>query len=407
MNFKFWKSEKRELPQTTTSSDALAGGTIMSFLMQQQSALNISTFFRGVWLISTSVGQLPIYTKKVDSKGKTSILKNHPTTLLWTDPTTLVDMKTIQRQICKDVILKGNAYVYIKRGADGTPIALQYLQPSDVTVNYNKQTKLLRYQCSIVSNTSIPKDDMLHFKLFSDDGVIGRSVINYALGDINLTNQANAQALDFFEKGMNKTSGVIKVQSPLNEQQRNQILNTWNATYSSAKAGVTVLPGNMDYQSIQINPDEAQLLESREFNEIMICNWLNLNPAQLGFKGFTPFRDIESQNTELLSRTLMAYIAMIESELTRKLLKADEQGKVKIILDTAAYLRPNKQSEGQYYATLIDKGILTRNEARKALGYCELDGLSEIIIPYTDINQNTVGNKKGETLNEEDENNEE
>ena len=102
----------------------------------------------------------------------------------------------------------------------------------------------------------------------------------------------------------------------------------------------------------------------------------------------------------------MAYIAMIESELTRKLLKADEQGKVKIILDTAAYLRPNKQSEGQYYATLIDKGILTRNEARKALGYCELDGLSEIIIPYTDINQNTVG-KKGETLNEEDENNEE
>lgn len=407
MNFKFWKTEKRELPQVNPSSDALAGGTIMSFLAQQQSALNISTFFRGVWLISTSVGQLPIYTKKVDSKGKTSIMKNHPTTLLWSDPKTLVDMKTIQRQICKDVILKGNAYCYIQRAQDGTPIGIKYLQPSDVTVYYNKNTGLLRYNCSIVSNTAIPKDDILHFKLFSDDGVIGKSIINFATQDINLTNQANAQARDFFEKGMNKTSGVIKVQSPLNEQQRNQILNTWNATYSSAKAGVTVLPGNMDYQSIQINPDEAQLLESREFNEIMICNWLNLNPAQLGFKGFTPFKDIESQNTELLSRTLMAYIAMIESELTRKLLKADEQGKVKIILDTASYLRPNKQAEGQYYSTLIDKGILTRNEARKALGYCELENLDKIIIPYTDINQNTVGNKKGETLNEEGDNNEE
>lgn len=387
----FSKTEKRD--NTPVVTDNVSNGVIMSFLHQQQSALNVATFYRGVFLISTSISQLPIYTKKVDAKGKSSIIKNHPTQLLWSDNTTIVDMKTMLRQICKDVILKGNGYAYIERANDGTPTKLIYCQPSDVTIHYNKETQTLKYNCSPVANRPIGKEDMLHFKLFSNDGVQGVSVIAYAQSEINLCNSANEQALDFFTKGLNKTSGIINVTSPLNENQRNQILNTWNATYASSKAGIAVLPGNMSYQPLQVNPDDAQLLESREFNAADVCHWLNITPAQLGLKGYTPFKDIESQNTELMSRTLMAYVTMIESELTRKLIKSEEQGKVKIILDTAAYLRPNKQAEGQYYATLIDKGILTRNEARKALGYNSMEGLDEIFVAYTDIQQNLVTGK--------------
>jgi HK97 family phage portal protein len=156
----------------------------------------------------------------------------------------------------------------------------------------------------------------------------------------------------------------------------------------------------MDYQSLGLSPEDSQLLESRDFNQADVCQFLNISPAQLNLKGFEKFTTFEDANAELLQRTLMPYIAMVENELSNKLL-GEYNSKLKIILDTAALLRPTKQSEANYYGTIIDKGILTRNEVRQILGFNKLDGLDEIIIPYTEISQNTVGNK--DTKKEDDE----
>ena len=40
---------------------------------------------------------------------------------------------------------------------------------------------------------------------------------------------------------------------------------------------------------------------------------------------------------------------------------------------------------------MISSGILSRNEARKDLGMNEVEGGDELIIPFTDIAQNTIG----------------
>lgn len=371
----------------------LASGSVIQWLnLSQLGALNIGTFNRGVNLISNSVSQLPIYTKKKDGSGKTNIVKNHPTNLLFDDKDNIVDTVTMLRNICRNVICKGNAYMYIDRAADGTPVRLRYLESSDVTTLYQKEKQELYYQVGFIKNGSrIPPKNMLHFKLFTWDGVNGVSVLNFAKHQTDLTNTVDEQAKGFFEKGCNNISGVLTVQSVLNEKQRNQILNTWNQTYSNGKAGLAVIQGNMQYQPITINPDDAQLLESREFNQADVCQFLNINPAQLGLKGFTPYKSFEDANNELLQRTLMPYIRMIESEMSRKLLSQDERN-LKIILDTAAFLRPNKQSEAQYYGTLIDKGVLSRNEVREILGFNKVKGdfMDDMVIPYTKIQDNTL-----------------
>lgn len=383
----FSKTEKRNC------DTSVAGGTILEFLRQHDlGALNISTFYRGVQLISTSISQLPIVTKKITAKGGSSIVKNHYTNLLWKDRNNLVDKVTMIRQVIQDVIIKGNGYIYIQRGNDNIPVGLRYLPATDVTSQYKKESDTLYYQCSYIS-MRIDPEDMLHFKMWTNNGVQGISLLKYASNLVDLTNAVDLEAKDYFDKGCSNISGILKVNSQLSEKQRNQILSTWNATYSNSKAGLAVIQGNMDYQQLSNDPNTSQMLESRKYNVADVCQYLNINPAQLGLEGYSTYTSFEDANNELLTRTLMPYISMIEAELSRKLLKDDEQKNYKVILDTVAFLRPNKQTQSTYYTSLVSNGILTVNEARKELGYAEVEGGDKCIVAYTDINQNTLGNE--------------
>lgn len=402
MNWKqliFGKTEQRSIIQ----EESMSNGTILSWSgLSGLGALNLSTFYRGVQLICTSISQLPIYTKKVNGKGTSNILKNHPTNLLWDNPSSLVDRVTMIRSVVQNVILKGNAYIYIERAEDGTPLSLRYLPSSDVTINYVKERNFLCYNCSYIQNgKNLNPADMLHFMLFTFDGIHGISLLKYSVQSVDTANSTNQHAKEFFESGTNKASGILTVNSQLSEKQRLQILNTWNTTYSSGKAGLAVLQGNMSYQPLSVNADEAQMLESREFNQADVAQWLNLNPAQLGLKGYTNYTNFEDSQSEMLQRTLMPYISMIENELTRKLVPNEKN--VKIILDTTQYLRPNKKAQSDYYTALVSGGILSINEARMELGYPAIDGGETPIIPYTDINQNKVSGKQEDKKQEQSE----
>ena len=400
MNWKqliFGKTEQRSI----IHEESMSNGTILSWAgLSGLGALNLSTFYRGVQLISTSISQLPIYTKKVNGKGTSNILKNHPTNLLWDNPSSLVDRVTMIRSVVQNVILKGNAYIYIERAEDGTPLSLRYLPSSDVTINYVKERNFLCYNCSYIQNgKNLNPADMLHFRLFTFDGIHGISLLKYSVQSVDTANSTNQHAKEFFESGTNKASGILTVNSQLSEKQRLQILNTWNTTYASGKAGLAVLQGNMSYQPLSVNADEAQMLESREFNQADVAQWLNLNPSQLGLKGFQSYTNFEDSQSEMLQRTLMPYISMIENELTKKLVPNEKN--VKIILDTVGYLRPNKKAQADYYTSLVAGGILSINEARMELGYPAIDGGDEPIIPFTDIAQNKVSNQKQEDKKQE------
>ena len=56
----------------------------------------------------------------------------------------------------------------------------------------------------------------------------------------------------------------------------------------------------------------------------------------------------------------------------------------------------DKKTEAEYYSTLVNNGLMTRNEARGQLGLQPVDGGDDLIIPFTDVAQNTVNNTKTE-----------
>lgn len=99
-----------------------------------------------------------------------------------------------------------------------------------------------------------------------------------------------------------------------------------------------------------------------------------------------------------MTQTLLPYISIIESEFNRKLVGEEN---IFIDLDEREFLRTDSQSTANYYVTLVNAGILSRNEVREQLGYNKVDGADELAIPYTNTEQNTFGNKSEEEKPEE------
>ena len=376
--------EKRELEplQYISYGDALSFGCVYN----SYTAMNISSFFAATSLISNTVAMLPIkvLVSGVDGKNEN---ENHPI-LQALDNMKTISKFSLLKLIVQSVILRGNAFVFVER-SKGKVTGLRYLESGDVTINYDKIKNTLYYQCTLVSNKWIMPQDMLHFVLNSYDGVNGISLLSYAKRTLGITNASENSAKNFFENGMN-VNGILKVLTPISQKQKDEIRSSWQQAYSGT-GGLAVINANMEYQQLTLSPEDAQLLSSRQFNVADIARFFNINPLLLGGESGATYSSLEMLQNAFLIHTLQPYISMIEAEMNRKLLGENEQN-FEVILETNDLLRIDKQSQANYYKTMIDSGILSRNEVRKEIGYGSFEGGDEHTIAYSDAAQNTIEN---------------
>ena len=393
MNYrKFFGLEKEkrnnELQYVSNFSDALTFGSIFC----NTTPMNLSAVYRATELISDSIAVLPIKVQKLGEDGKNE-LDNHPIKLLFSERNSnnLLSKFNFMKLLVQSVILRGNGFALIERAEDGTVTGLKYLESTEVIINYNKQTFDLYYTVPKLTKTKhIEPINMIHLVKNSYNGIEGVSVLSYANRIIKTANATEESAKSFFDNGMN-LSGVLTVQGQLQQKQKDDIRASWAQAYSNGGQGLAVLQGNMSYQPIQINAKDAQMLESRQFNVQDIARFFGISPVLLGDLSHASYNTIEAVQQEFLVHTLQPYVTMIENEFNRKLLKPSER-KLNIILETNEILRTDKAAQAQYYSTMLTNGLLTQNEIRKELGYNPIEGGDKLVIPYTDLEQNTVDN---------------
>jgi len=386
--------EKRELTYVSCN----ASGALPFFTGNNQySAMNLSAVYRAVELISNSIASLPIKILIQDESGKNEADK-HPLNYVFSDRNTnnLISRFTLMKLLVQSVLLRGNGFALIER-ANGNVKALRYLEPNDVNIVFDKIKNKLYYDIPMLKQRVEPKE-MIHLVMFSYDGVKGLSVLQNAARSLGIAHSSENAAKSFFDNGM-MINGILKVQGPVNQKQREDLRSAWNETYTANGSGIAILQGNMDYQSVQLSAKESQMLESRQFSVTDIARFFGINPVLLGDLSKVSFNTLEAVQNEFLVHTLQPYISMIENEFDRKLLRQSEDN-LSITLETNEILRTDKAAQSNYYSTLINSGVLSINEVRKELGY---NGIGEDgdkhIIPFTDVSQNTIENNK----NKEDE----
>ena len=390
------KKEQRSAdvhPITYEDVYGISGG--FSIFKQHNSfALSLSAVYSAVELISNSIALLPIQVKFKDDKGEPQVNSEHELNLAFNNN----DMSKymIIKMMVVDMLLFGNGYALIERSG-GHVTGIRYLESNDVQVQWDKYKKKLYYTCNTVAGKIIQPENILHIYKNSRDGHTGIGVLKYAARTIDLANYTENSSLDYFAKGLNVT-GIVHAKQPMNKIQAQQALNSIEGNVNADKAYYKFLPFDIDFQPLTQNAKDAQMIETRLFNVSEIARFFNISPVLLQDLSKSSYSTVEAANLQFLTQTLLPYISIIEAEFNRKLVGEEN---IFIDLDEREFLRTDSQSTANYYVTLVNAGILSRNEVREQLGYNKVEGGDELAIPYTNTEQNTFGDKSEEKPEEE------
>ena len=261
------------------------------------------------------------------------------------------------KSMIKDCLLHGNGFAYIERDKGGKPKSIKYLPFGECNIFYNKVTGVLLYQCPRISSSMIEPVDIIHLRMLTKDGINGISILDYANSTIKL----------------------------------------------GAGAGLAVLEGGMKYTPVSSNSKDAELLETRLFNVQEVARFFNISPVLLGDLSKSSYNSIEQAQLQFVINTLAPYIAMLEQEINNKLIMPSMKYNYYIDIVEEDIIKQDKQSQANYLNTLVNSGILTRNEARKKLGYPPVEGGDELTVSFTDVNQNKVNQEDKNTDENKDE----
>ena len=373
--------------------DGIVFGTALQYngwsSYKTSQAMALSAVYRCVQVITNSVSSLPVKLYKTDTTGYKIELHNKLSYLLNKKPNSKMNSHTFYSLIVKDILMSGNAYALIIRDGQGNVIALQYVQPG--LVSPIDRIDHIEYQVAGVKGF-VRAEDILHWMGYTDNGVFGISVLTHARKTLEIADNGERQASRFFKTGC--TTGFLKFNSPSNDRQKEEMKSSWQQAVGGTDnmpAGIPVLPSNVDYTQLSVNPQDAQLLESRQFSVVEIARFFGVSPVKLFDLTKSSYNNAEQAELAFLNDTLRPLLVKIEQELETKLFSDDSYD---IKFDVAELLRADKASQGEYFTKMFNLGVLSPNDIRKILDMSPVEGGD---IHVAQINMTSIKNL--ETIN--------
>lgn len=369
-----WFKKEKPVEERSMFGDYLLYNSASTYANNK--AMLLSAVYRCTEVISDSVAQLPLEPYRIDSDGCKIKFTSHPTyNLLNREPNKNMSKFTFLKTMVVSMLLTGNAYALIDRDEKGNAKALYYI-PTELVTILKPQNITDTISYSITGMKSVVEDcNMIHILNFTSDGYEGVSTLTYARKTLGLAMDAEANAEGFFKGGAN-VAGILKSNAPLTTKQKESLKSSWNSAFNGNTGtpnGVAVLDADLDFQAVTVNPSDAQLLETRQFNVIDICRFFGVSPVKAFDLTKSSYNTIEQMQLAFLTDTLQPLLEKFEGEFQRKLYKPSEKDNVVVRFSTAPLLRADKQSQANYYNTLFQMGVMTINEIRQELDLPHLE----------------------------------
>ena len=323
-------------------------------------AMRLSAVFACLRLLSEAVATLPLDTFMREG-GTRRPYRPRPDYLTFAPPQgSRIDYLS---QVMLSLLTDGNAYILTPRNRLGVPVDLVVLDPTQVTVE-RKQGKL-RY---VVQDIELdPRMDVMHIKGMTMPGdVKGLSPIAYARETIDLGLAAQRFGASFFDNGA-LPSAVIEAPNKMSTGAADRFRETWNANHSGVGNAhrVGVLTEGAKLSKVSIQPNDAQFLETRQFQVPDIARIFGVPPHLIADASNSTSwgSGLAEQNLAFGQFALRPWTERIEDGHTRLLATHGlTEAFVKLNLD--ALLRASIKDRYETYSIGVENGIDTINECR-------------------------------------------
>lgn len=321
--------------------------------------MQLSVVYACVGVLAKAMAMMPLEPYRRDRCGHSSVAPEHPLyRLLALAPNGVVSRYTLIELMVQSMLLRGNAYAYIERDRAGSPAAIHFLPPGDVTVAASLYIDEPPTYTVAGLRDPVPARDMIHVLNYTDDGVNGISTLQHAARSIELAGYANESSTNFYKSG-GALAGVISSDVAVTAQQRAEMRQEWARL--GDKGGVAVLARGAKYAPISVTPLDAQLLESRKYSVEDICRFFHVSPQKVFDYTHSSYSTVEATELAFLNDTLLPLIVKFEQEFSRKLFTPAElaQG-YQCGFNTARLMRADKSLQNDISATVSDKNQSVR-----------------------------------------------
>lgn len=387
-----------------------AAPSTANIIVTERNATQITAFWSAINTISDTLGELPIRLIKNNDDGTQAVVTGHPSlNRLRMSPNPMMSAVVFKSTLQAHVLTWGNGYAWIRRNAMQEPFALWPLLPQntrptiiDGKLKYRTRLDMRLKEAGQQENTEMVLDaeNVLHVPALSRTGIVGMSIIGEQremLGSALATQKFGSR---FFANGAH-AGGLLSFPGKITDPDkiRTQIEQK---TGGENTHRLLVLDGDAKYQQFAVPPDDAQFLQTREFDVDEIGRMFRLPLHFLNKMGQATFNNLEMMGTHFVQFTMMPWIVRWEQEVTRKMLTEEEiLSGLLFKFNVSALIRGDIKTRSEVHAKGIQNGWVTRNEVRALEDMNPLEGLDDPLVP---LNLKAVGEDTGATDDNGDDN---
>lgn len=368
----WWK--KADAVQTLTLTDP-AGWTpeqAMSHAGEAVSAdkaMALSAVWACINLLSGTIASLPLMVYRTSKDGVRTAAKDHPLyRVLHDSPNADQTALDFWEYEVAGIELWGNAYARIDRGASGRVVGLTPIKPDTVQVD-RLQSGILRYRWSADGRSyEVMQPDMLHIRGFGGSPLGGLSTLAFGRHAFGLATAVDRAAGAMFANGM-RPSVALTFEKFLAKEQREAAEKYLVANFIGAMntGRPFINEGGSKIEPLTINPEDAQMLESRGFSVEEVCRFFGVPPFMVGHteKSTSWGTGLEQQTMGFQKFTLRRRLKRIEQAIEKQLLTPQDRASgVTVEFNLEGLLRGDTAARSAFYTAMLNAGVLTINEVR-------------------------------------------
>lgn len=352
------------------------------------SAMQLSTVWACIRLISETVATLPLVLYETSDDGERTVANHEPLHALLLrapnyDNTAVEFWEGVAMSLC----LFGNAYAR-KEMLGGRLVSLTPLAADKMTVSRNNQGALVYRYSGKEAKGEYREEQIFHVRGFGGAGDTGLSPIAFARQTIGTALATDELAGSIFANGA-RPSGILTSDQLLKPEQRAQLRENIVLPFvgSEKAGGLMVLEAGLKYQQVTMTPEDSQFLQTRAFQVEEICRWFRVPPFMVGHteKSTSWGSGLEQQLIAFLTFALGPYLRRIEQAVQRSLIRPEQRAFLKPEFKVEGLLRTDSAARSAFYAVMVQNGIMTRNEVRRLENLPPLPGGDELTVQSQNV----------------------
>jgi HK97 family phage portal protein len=330
--------------------------------------LGLSAVWACVNLLAGTIATLPLMVYRADADGARKVAKDHPLyRVLHDSPNN--DQTTVDflEFVSSSIELWGNAYARIVRNGEKV-VSLVPIRPDLPVVDRNDAGRI-RYRWSENGKYfELTDESVLHIRGFGGGPLGGMSTLTFGRKTFGLALATDHAARQTFVNGM-RPDGQIVFKEFLTADQREQLEEKLIKKYLGAiNAGRPyIAEGGAEWKALSINPEDAQMLETRGFSVDEVCRFFGVPPFMIGHteKSTSWGTGLAEQVLGFQKFTLRRRLKRVEQSIEKQLLTpADRANGVTVEFNIEGLLRGDSAARSAFYTAGLNNGWMTINEVR-------------------------------------------